>query len=307
MSCGRSWRKRFVATATVVACLVLAPTAAAVTASLGDSFSSGQGAGDYDFATKLIVGNGCHRSPHAWPRLLGVPKDDHFACSGAKTKDFFGPQKSGLLAGPDRTDQLDRLQALASTQPLSRVYVTIGGNDLGFSKIIISCVLGTCLREMSAVELPRLHDMVEPKVRAALTATKQIAGTAPVILVGYPDLIPASGTAMTGCSWLAPAERIRIRHLEAEHDASQAAAAAAAGVQYVSIRSALSHHELCTQDPWVNPIAHLSKLLSPEQGHPTEAGQRAIAQRVSTALTPAPKIRPRAIGSANLQMAWPSR
>jgi lysophospholipase L1-like esterase len=283
MNRGGSWRRRVVATATVAACLAFAPTAAAVTASLGDSFSSGQGAGDYDFATKLIIGNGCHRSPHAWPRLLGVPKDDHFACSGAKTEDFFKPQKSGLLAGPDDSSQLSRLRTLASKQPLSRVYVTIGGNDLGFSKIIINCVIATCLSEMSTVELPRLHNMVEPKVKEALAAAKQIAGTAPVVLIGYPDLIPAAGTAMTGCGWLAPAERIRIRRLEAELDSSQAAAAAAAGAQYVSIRSALAHHELCTQDSWVNPIAHLSKLLSPEQGHPTAAGQRAIAQRVAEA------------------------
>lgn len=283
MNRGGSRRRRIVATATVASCLAFAPTAAAVTASLGDSFSSGQGAGDYDFATKLIVGNGCHRSPHAWPRLLGVPKNDHFACSGAKTKDFFGPQKSGLLAGPDDSGQLDRLQVLASSQPIGRVYVTIGGNDLGFSKIIISCVIGTCLSEMGKVELPRLHNAVEPKVRAALTATKQIARTAPVILVGYPDLIPAAGEPMTGCGWLAPAEKTRIRRLEAELDSSQATAAAAAGVRYVSIRSALAHHELCTPDPWVNPIAHLSKLLSPEQGHPTETGQHAIAQRVSEA------------------------
>lgn len=266
----------------------MAPSAAAVTASLGDSYSSGQGSGNYDFATKHVVGNSCHRSPNAWPRLLGVPKSAHFACSGAQTRDFFGPQKSGPLAGPDRTSQLDRLQVLVSSQPVSRVYVTIGGNDLGFAKIIVSCVIGSCLRHMDEVELPRLHNSVQPKVIAALTAVKRIAGP-DVVLVGYPDLIPAVEMEMNGCWWFSGVERTRVRRLEGELDASQAAAAAAVGISYVSIRSALNGHELCTAGtPWINPIARLTSLLSAEQGHPTAAGQRAIAEQVRDALAPPP-------------------
>lgn len=282
---GGNWRGRVVATAIAIFCLALAPSAAAVTASLGDSYSSGEGSGSYDFATRQIVGNGCHRSANAWPRLLGVPKNAHLACSGARTKDFFTPQKSGLLAGPDGTDQLDRLQALVNSQPVSRVYVTIGGNDLGFAKIIVGCVIGSCLRHMDAVELPRLHNSVQPKVIATLTAVERMAGP-DVVLVGYPDLIPAARTPLRGCWWFSEAEKARVRRLEAELDASQATAAAAVGIPYVSIRTALGGHELCTPTPWINPIARLTSLLSPEQGHPTAAGQRAIAQLVASAPAP---------------------
>src|ERR1700733_10541120 len=57
---------------------------------LGDSYSSGEGAGDYD-ADPLR----CHRSADAWPRLLAklTPKIEEvtlLACSGAESSALVG-------------------------------------------------------------------------------------------------------------------------------------------------------------------------------------------------------------------------
>jgi lysophospholipase L1-like esterase len=289
----------------ILLCLLLVPAAAgAAQASLGDSYSSGEGTSDYDSGTRTVIGNGCHRSRHAWPRLLGALPEAHFACSGAKTENFFKGQKSGLRARADSASQLDRLAALAASKPISRVFATIGGNDLGFGKIIRDCVIKTCLRRMGEVELPRLRNVVIPAVTAALTATKQTVAGAEVLLVGYPDLIPPPLSPSTGCRWLSAFERVRVRRLQTKLDAALSIAATAAGTPYVSIRPALAGHELCTAESWVNPIARLATLFSQEQGHPNESGQLAIARYVADRLPPTAASR--APGSAPGQPGQPS-
>ena len=267
---------------------LLIPNAAlATTVSLGDSFSSGEGAGNYDAGTSQEDGNGCDRSPQAWPRLLGVPKQNHFACSGATTADFYESKK-------DPVSQLENLRRVAAREPISKVYVTIGGNDLGFGTIVGDCVVRTCLSHLDSVEIPRLHDKVEPAVAKALSETKIAAAGGQVILVGYPDLIPSPGSQFTGCGWLTDKEKPRIWKLESELDSTLAAAADASGVTFISISEALQGHELCTADSWVNPVASPSSAVtfhgwkpqkSNHQGHPDAQGQRAMAAAVQRAET----------------------
>ncbi|MGH7485567.1 MAG: SGNH/GDSL hydrolase family protein, partial [bacterium] len=100
----------------IALCALLAPLARATTVSLGDSFSSGEGAAPFDAGTSQENGNGCDRSAKAWPRLLGVPKADHFACSGATTADFYESKK-------DSVSQLENLRLVAAREPISKVYV----------------------------------------------------------------------------------------------------------------------------------------------------------------------------------------
>jgi GDSL-like Lipase/Acylhydrolase family len=277
-------RRAWAAPAVVLLALVLlsAPgRASATTVSLGDSFSSGEGAGQYDAGTSQETGNGCDRSPLAWPRLLGVPKANHFACSGATTADFYESPK-------DPVSQLEDLRRVAAREPISKVYVTIGGNDLGFSKIVGDCVVRTCLSHMDTVELPKLHQVVEPAVAKALAETKTAAAGGQVILVGYPDLIPSPGSRFTGCGWLTDKEKPRIWKLESELDSTLAQAADSAGVTFISIGEALKGHELCTTDSWVNPVAGTSTFThhglvpktSDHQGHPNARGQQAMADSV---------------------------
>jgi lysophospholipase L1-like esterase len=285
---GLAARRRFVPAAVLSSLLLaLVPLGCgggatpSVEVSMGDSYSSGEGGGDYDWKTRVVVGNGCHRSARAWPRLLGVSEGSHLACSGATTEDFFEPQKSGPLAGADDTSQLSRLRSLDRAQPVTRVYVTIGGNDLGFAKIIRNCVFLSCLLHMDERELPRLRDEVAAKVTRTLRAVRQVVGDDEVVLVGYPDVIPPLGQELVHCGWLSAVERVRILRLEAELNSTLAAVATDAGVEFVPVRAALRGHELCTADPWVNAIARFESLFAfQEQGHPTPAGQRAIADAV---------------------------
>jgi lysophospholipase L1-like esterase len=265
--------------ATALAVFAAAPASGlAAVASLGDSYSSGEGAGPFDSGTQVHGGNGCDRSGQAWPRLLGVPQANHFACSGAKTTDFYAP-------GRQISGQLDQLRALVAREPVSKVYVTIGGNDLGFSHIIKDCVFRSfgCLRRMNDVELPKLQNEVKPAVAKALADTRAAAAGGQVVLVGYPNVIPSRGSSFVNCGWLTDAEKPRVWKLEEALDTALSEAAASAGVSFISIRDALKGHELCTGDSWVNPIGPARPTHIQQEGHPNADGQEAIASAVRSA------------------------
>ena len=86
---------------------------------LGDSYSSGVGAGS--------TSGSCGQSPNAYPKLWAVANSvasfTFAACSGARTSDVISSQLSSLSAAT------------------TLVSITIGGNDVGFSSIMETCVL----------------------------------------------------------------------------------------------------------------------------------------------------------------------
>ena len=97
---------------------------------LGDSYSSGVGAGNES--------GSCDQSPHAYGPLwtsANSPTSFTFAaCSGATTSSVISSQLSTLSAST------------------TLVSITIGGNDAGFSSIMESCILdstSTCESDVS--------------------------------------------------------------------------------------------------------------------------------------------------------------
>src|SRR5215468_915112 len=88
---------------------------------LGDSYSSGVGAGS--------TSGSCSQSPNAYPELWAAansPASFTFAaCSGATTSDVISSQLSSLNSST------------------TLVSISIGGNDVGFSSIMETCVLGS--------------------------------------------------------------------------------------------------------------------------------------------------------------------
>ena len=95
-----------------------------------------------------LPGDGCHRSTSAsmhWNAAgyAGV----NLACSGAQTHTFtntdnqFKPGFNFNAQGTDQSSQLQKLaqSARAAGDTISVVQVSIGGNDMGFSKVITDC------------------------------------------------------------------------------------------------------------------------------------------------------------------------
>lgn len=264
----------------LVAGLAVASPAGAVVVSMGDSYSSGEGAGPFDEGTGGN-GNTCHRSVNAWPRLSGVPKRAHLACSGAKTRDFFYGKTT---TGPDKIGQLDQLRAIAKREKITRVLIGVGGNDLGFGQIMRDCFLKDCLKRMDAVELPRLRGVVRSDVARVLRLAHQASGNAEVVLVGYPNAIPAADKPFTGCGWLTDQEKGRVWRLQDELDRVLRSAADDGGAYYVSIARSLEGHELCTTDSWMRPLGTARVLPVQQQGHPNRDGQYAINRAVRAGL-----------------------
>jgi lysophospholipase L1-like esterase len=224
---------------------------------LGDSFSSGDGAGGYD-ATPAD----CRRSSSAWPRLLDQSSAslvvDLRACSGADTGD--------LVAQLPPTPN----------EAITLVTLTIGGNDAGFGDIVEACLLGSCPSPTDPAFLSDL-DAMAAALGGVYTTVDQRFPSADILHVGYPRLTPPPGDPVGVCFWLPPTDQAAAAAIvDAINDRIEAAVTASStDVAYVDVTSALADHELCTPSPWVTLLG---------RAHPNAAGQQALRQAVAAAL-----------------------
>ena len=130
-------------------------TGTVVYVALGDSYSSGEGAGDYELGTDEywnddddgngFFGNRCHRSANAYSRstspfveaYLGndvpVGRSSFFACSGAVTQNVSS-------AGYPRFGEIPQLDNPEVGPDVDLITLTIGGNDALFASIILWCL-----------------------------------------------------------------------------------------------------------------------------------------------------------------------
>ncbi len=146
-------------------------TEAAGYVALGDSYSSGAGAGDY-----LPPDKGCKRSSHAYPVLWAeahAPSSFSFvACNGARATDVLD----------------DQLGPLGPTTGL--VTLTAGGADAGFSGAMTTCALGGTTRCLSAVSGTRaaMDGPLRDNLDRLYSAVRDRAPAAHVVVLGYPHL-----------------------------------------------------------------------------------------------------------------------
>jgi lysophospholipase L1-like esterase len=248
-----------------------------IVVSLGDSYSSGEGARSHAHPRWDRPGVECHRSPNAWPRRLGVLEGRHLACSGATIPDvrWRGQQDDA----PDDVAQLERLRSLDASVEIDTVLLTIGGNDVDFAGKIKSCVVGhKCLRDLA--KLDRQLAALQGDLMDAYAAI-QDATWGDLVVVGYPDIFPSRGESFRKCGWLGDKEKLGVWRLQAGFDRVMSAAAAAADVDYIPIRDALDGRELCTRDSVVNKI-QIERDSDP--AHPNAEGQKLIARRVKSGL-----------------------
>lgn len=262
----------------VLALVCVGTAAAGVTVSMGDSYSSGEGTRNYDGDT-IDRDNKCHRGPNAWPRMFGVRRGHHMACSGATFDHLY----SGQAGAPDDRGQLNWLKDIAANEQIDTVLITMGGNDIGFSSIVRSCWIGPgeCLGDMNAM-VGKLQAM-KANAEQAYRNIYDASGARRVVVVGYPDITP--GPNETACNWTTTEEVRRIDEFAGKLESTLHDAAASAGAEYVSTRNALNGHELCTSDKWVKPLLKRRIIgYKNEMGHPTYHGQVAIKDRVTSEL-----------------------
>ena len=291
---------------------------------LGDSYSSGEGAGDYvDTAGK------CHRSPHTYAlQIFDASRVTNLACSNAIVRDHTGNQRDRAMNGAPWPPQQQQLARLGEDPDL--VLLTMGGNDINFKSIIVNCLVGIgCGGEVIAANcstLPRGVQALcrETVAKPALAAnpamwTAQLAGLrttlagyyeqvlretgdAPVVVLPYVEVVPNTARGLTGCMGALPGfgphEFELIRWLQAELNNQIAAAVRdvrgrgyGGRLHFASdVATALQPgHTLCAQDDQRWMVGLLAGDSAQEKVHPTAAGYRAIAAalvRWSTRLDP---------------------
>ena len=232
-----------------------APAAGAASAvryvSLGDSYSSGVGAGDY-----ISSSGGCDRSTRAYPeQWAGAHAPASFvsvACSGATTADVVSSQVSALSPGT------------------TLVSITIGGNDAGFSGVMETCVLGStsaCLNAVSTAEA-FIAGQLPARLTATLQAIRARAPAAKIVLLGYPDLYDLARSRT--CIGLSTRDRTALNGGANALDQALATAATANGATFADVRGQFARHEICDSDSWLHAVDIFAISSS---YHPTASGQ----------------------------------
>lgn len=242
---------------------------------LGDSFTAGP-----LIPLQTLDPLGCLRSDHSYPHLVapatGLPAFRDVSCSGADTGDMFNPQ--GVTPGPN-PPQLDALDAGTSLVTLG-----IGGNDIGFSEIIESCLAllpwqTPCQDRYTAGGVDELSARIAataPKVATVLDAIHERSPEAEVLVVGYPAVVPDTGT---GCWPVMPIGWSDVSYLRAKHKELNAMLATQAGAHdatFVDVYTPSIGHDACQSVlvRWVEPIIP-TQLAAPV--HPNALGMAGMA------------------------------
>ena len=215
---------------------------------LGDSYSAGNGAGNYDSSS-----GDCHRSfsayPYLWKNAHSPSSFADTACSGAVTTDVTNSQ-----LGP-----------LNSSTGL--VSITIGGNDVGFSSVMETCVLDSdsdCAAAVNSAET-YARNTLPGRLDTTYNAISAKAPNAKVVVLGYPHMY----TLNTFCIGLSAADHKKIDEGADVLDGVIAARAEAHGFTWGDVRPTFNGHELCSGDGWLHSL-----VVSPdwESYHPTATG-----------------------------------
>lgn len=238
----RSRLPRLVAVLASVAALVFTSAVPAEAATinyvaLGDSYSSGVGAGSY-----LSTSGSCLRStksyPYLWNSTHATTSFAFVACSGAKTSDVINNQLSALSSAT------------------THVSITIGGNDVGFAQIMIDCNLygtTTCVNEINAAEnqartqLPGWLDNLYNLIRSRAPSAK-------VVVLSYPRFYDIS--ASWYCPGLSTTSRKKINEGADVLDSVIATEVAKfSNFSFADVRAAFANgHEICDFDSWMHSV-----------------------------------------------------
>lgn len=254
---------------------------------LGDSYT----ANGWD---PLTLGDVCVRGATAWPaqlgRLIGPHGSDEVAdpsCSGAT-----------IDSGPGYTLAMQVLQADhdgAFGPATELVTIQLGLDDhWGETDQTLWYALQQCVFDLirgcdlDAVEQGRIPDIrgvtgvvYAERVRAAVTYIRYYAPAARVVIVGYPEILPAGqSTACVGILGVAPFIQPRGRAIVEyfdRMDLAQREGAHLLGLDFFDARALTVGHGLCSAEPWINGVfdPHTDVIGLPL--HPSSRGDAVVA------------------------------
>ena len=231
--------------------LTAAPASASVNyVALGDSYSSGLGAGSYSDGS-------CYQSANAYPELwaaANAPSSFTFAaCSGATTADVISSQLSALSAST------------------SLVSITIGGNDVGFASVMETCVLGSdsdCVNAVNKAE-NEAQTTLPGSLSTLFSDIRADAPNAHVVVLGYPEFYDLSKSS--SCIGLSTTKRTALNGgADVLDNVISNATSGRAGFSYVDVRPDFSGHEICDSGSYLHSVDWTNLQ---DSYHPTASGQ----------------------------------
>jgi lysophospholipase L1-like esterase len=230
-------------------------------AALGDSYSSGVGAGNY-----IGSSGSCDQSSNAYPALWDTANQPASyvseACSGATTATVLSSQLSALSAAT------------------TLVSITVGGNDVGFSSVMETCVLlptSSCVSAVNKAE-SLIASQLPGELDSVLNAIKADAPGARVVVLDYPDLYDLSKSS--SCIGLSKTDRTDLNNGANDLDSQIQAAAARHADVFADVRGAFTGHEICDSSSWLHSVNFLDVS---ESYHPTASGQSGAYEPVFSA------------------------
>ncbi|WP_241662394.1 MULTISPECIES: SGNH/GDSL hydrolase family protein [unclassified Streptomyces] len=290
---------------------------------MGDSYSSGEGAGDYSPESDTSHGtnrwNACRRSVNSWGRKVILPDqsstigslaDGHSSsvdfqnvtCSGAKTWQLTGgdPSSWGLMGNYHEKTQIDS-GVLSSDTTL--VMLTIGGNDGdNFTNAVKNCyVIGVCDRK----DYTGKADQAVTDTGDLINQIQAQAPYAQIVLMGYPRIVsdqPCVTADFDTLNYLADyvhdKQKAKVEELQRS----------GTKVAFADPIPTFKSHGICDDDEWINrtvagpngdgdfhagdpanqlpciPAPGNNICLSLESFHPKNAGTTGYAQVMDQAL-----------------------
>jgi lysophospholipase L1-like esterase len=216
---------------------------------LGDSYSSGDGAGSYSDGA-------CLESAKAYPVLWHDAHGGAFAnetCAGATTADVLASQLGPLGAST------------------TLVSVTIGGNDVGFTSVMETCVLKGNSACIGAVQ--KAESQAQASLPGALdNVLAAIAARAPgarVVVLGYPEFYDLARSST--CIGLSTTKRTYLNQGADVLDGVIQAAAGRHGDSFVDVRPFFASHQICDAGSYLISVDWLNLT---DSYHPNAGGQR---------------------------------
>ncbi len=246
---------------------------------LGDSYTAGSG-------IPPTSRTGCQRSERNYPQRiaarLGATLVD-VSCGGANTFHSDTAQQTDTGTVPPQLRAVGRAADL--------VTISLGINDAGFAALLYQCLavapddpLGAPCRASFQTAQGDVNFNKLPEVRRQLEriiglVAKQ-APHARIVVVGYPQLVPPTGT----CAALpfATGDYAYVREFFDRVNDTQRLAARHTGADYVDMAVASVGHDACAGDEaWLNGVDNNARGIT---FHPYANEQRAVAALVADLL-----------------------
>jgi hypothetical protein len=237
---------------------------------LGDGFAAGPDLGRTTDAN-------CLRTADNYPvqvaKAVGANKITDVSCTGAGTRSLANKFKAPATK-KELPAQLD-----AVTKDTDLVTIGIGLSD----RHLLDDMFRIC------ASLPCGAGLVSPKpiitqlqlfgdeLTSAVRAIQDKAPQAYIVLVGYPQLMPAT----EGCKALPniPAAQLNNAYLVLQNvNSTIRSAAQQTGAAYIDVAALSANHTPCDDDPWVNGYRPKGKA---KPFHPLAVEQKAVADAIA--------------------------